>query len=75
MGRGGYNAPAQSTEPSHPVSSFSSITPPPVLLRMQGRGGYNDIHDDDDQSGDGRASKGLVHITQDGLLDGLDFPA
>jgi hypothetical protein len=49
MGRGGYNAPAQSTKPSHPVPGRACTSVLPDLPSMQGRGGYNDVHSDDDQ--------------------------
>jgi len=45
MGRGGYNSPTSSAP--QPVSS-SPCSGPSRYLSMQGRGGYNDVHDDDE---------------------------
>lgn len=42
MGRGGYNVPSDNPNPKPPVSSFIECR------SMQGRGGYNDVQDEDE---------------------------
>lgn len=43
MGRGGYN---KTTVPEEPVSSFVAFASPDQF-DMRGRGGYNDVQDDE----------------------------